>query len=207
MPSTIESIPGLTTAVSIGAVPTNSKFNFVVVLSSIITALGIRAILTGIGWIVTCRQQVRVYPLHLIGSTLVFLLLIQGWWGTFSKRLLADWHFGPFLVFLTTPILYYLVAELLFPSRKPPAMDFREHYWDNFRWFYGISAVIQLNNILMDRLMPTDGPAATATAIRLSAFLLLTIMAGVRSERIHYLTYLVLSTLFLTFIWIYNTKI
>ena len=185
----------------------NPKFSFVVVLASIITALGIRAILTGIGWIVTCRHQVRPYPLHLIGATLVFLLQIEFWWGTFSKSKLVEWKFYSFLVYLLTPILYYLVAELLFPSRASSNIDFRQHYWENFRWFYGIAAAIQLNNIAVDALMPTGGSLILANTLRVAGFAALMLMAFIKSARVHALLYLILAILFVLFVAIFEIKV
>ena len=185
----------------------NPKFSFVVVLASIITALGLRAILTGVGWIVTCRKQVHPYYLHLIGASLVFLLQIEFWWGTFSKNKFVEWKFYSLLVYLITPILYYLVSELLFPSRAPSNMDFRQYYWDNYRWFYGIAAAIQLNNIAVDALMPTSDPVLVADAIRLAGFTALMVMVFTKSARVHAAIYGILASLFVLFVAIFEFKV
>jgi hypothetical protein len=183
----------------------NAKFSFVVVLASIITALGLGAILKGVGWIVTCRHNVRIYSLHLIGATLVFLLQIEFWWGTFSKNKLVEWNFFSFLVYLLTPICYYLVAELLFPSRASPKIDFRKHYWDNFRWFYGIAAAVQLNNIAVDALMPTGSPSLLIeNTIRIGAFTFLMVMVLVKSPRVHACLYAILSALFVVYVMMFS---
>src|SRR3989442_8583342 len=114
--------------------PSVNKFTYLIALASIITALGVRSILSGFAWVVTCRGQAKPYPLHIIGATLVLLLQIEFWWGTFTKRLVTQWRFDFLLAFLLTPILYYFVAELLFPSRAAAQISFRDHYWANFRW-------------------------------------------------------------------------
>ncbi len=181
--------------------------NYLIALASIITALGLRSILSGFAWIVTCRHQVKPYALHLIGASLVFLLQVEFWWGTFTKRLVVHWRFDYLLCFLLTPILYYVVAELLFPSRAPAEISFAVHYWANFRWFYGVAAIIQLNNVLVDHLMPTDGPSFIANTIRLTAFGFLTFMALVRSERVHLSAYVALVVLFVAFVGLVSPKL
>ena len=180
--------------------PSVNKFTYLIALASIITALGVRSILSGFAWIVTCRRQVKPYALHIIGALLVLLLQIDFWWGSFSKRLVNEWRFQYLLLFLLTPILYYLVAELLFPSRAAAEISFHDHYWANFRWFYGIAAVIQANNILVNRLMPTDGPSLVPNVIRISALCFLLTMVIVKSARVHAWLYIALVSLFVTFV-------
>ena len=187
--------------------PSVSKFTYLIALASIITALGIRSILSGFAWMVTCRTQVKPYPLHIIAAAMVFLMQVEFWWGTFTKRLVAHWRFDHLLFFLLTPLLYYLVAELLFPSRAPAEISFRDHYWSNFRWFYGIAAIVQLNNVLVDALMPTDGPSTLANLIRLVAFGFLIFMALAKSEMVHAWTYVVLVALFVLFVSVVSSKL
>lgn len=188
------------------ATPSVNKFTYLIALASIITALGVRSILSGFAWIVTCRNQVKPYVLHMVGAVMVFLLQIEFWWGTFTKRLVLHWRFDFLLCFLLTPILYYFVAELLFPSRASAEINFRDHYWHNFRWFYGIAALIQLNNILVNALMPTDGPSMLANAIRIFACALLTLMAAIRSPRIHAWTYGALVVFLIMFVSVLSPK-
>jgi hypothetical protein len=138
---------------------------------------------------------------------MVFLLQVEFWWGTFTKRLVPQWRFDFLLFFLLTPILYYFVAELLFPSRAASEINFRDHYWRNFRWFYGIAAIIQLNNILVNSLMPTDGPSLLANTIRVVAFAVLTLMAAIRSPKVHAWAYCALVLFFVVFVSVLSPKV
>jgi hypothetical protein len=187
--------------------PSVNKFTYLIALASIITALGVRSVLSGFAWVVTCRGQARLYLLHIIAAIMVLLLQIEFWVGTFTKRFVPLWRFDFLLAFLLTPILYYLVAELLFPSRATSEISFRDHYWANFRWFYGIAAIIQLNNILVDWLMPTDGPSGLANIIRLTAFMFLAGMAVIKSPRTHAVAYGILIVLFVIFVAVLSPKI
>ena len=55
-------------------------FSYLSVLTSIVRALGITRILTGLGRLLQIRGRVRVYWVHLMWGLNLFLYLTLNWW-------------------------------------------------------------------------------------------------------------------------------
>jgi hypothetical protein len=52
------------------------------------------------------------------------------------------WSFFPFLFLLLQPIILYLLAGLCFPDFSDRGrIDFRDFYYRNHRWFFGLFAL------------------------------------------------------------------
>jgi len=55
-------------------------YSYLSVLTSIVLALGITRILSGLGWLLQKRGRVRVYWMHLLWALNLFLYLALNWW-------------------------------------------------------------------------------------------------------------------------------
>jgi hypothetical protein len=185
------------------------KFNFIMTLVSIITALGLQTILSGFARIVTNRDEVqkkKIYPLHIAAAVMSLLMQIQLAFNSFTKHMHEDWRFDQLLVFLVSPILYYVIAELLFPSRGDALVDFQGLYWKNCRWFYGITVAALLNNALADWLIPPGVPPA-ANVLRVIAGVVLIVVAISKSPKLHGYAYVVFILMFIAFVSLFASKL
>ncbi|MDB9529931.1 hypothetical protein PN498_28350 [Oscillatoria sp. CS-180] len=175
-------------------------FNYVVILVSIILALGIGGIIEGFAKSLKHIKNVSFYPLHSLISCLLFLLQIQYWIGTFEERDLNTWSFLYILVLLLSPVGYYLVSEIIFPEISgEEKVDLKKYYWKQNRMIYGIAAFIQMNNFIADLLINTKGNLID-NIIRLLAMLVLVSLCIVNKPVFHYFCSALLLALFITFV-------
>jgi hypothetical protein len=85
-----------------------NTFSYLSVLTSIILALGITRVLTGIGRLLQFRGYVYVYWVHLLWSLNVFLYLVLNWWILFRWTEQGQWTLFLFLFVLLSVLLHDL---------------------------------------------------------------------------------------------------
>jgi hypothetical protein len=119
-----------------------APFDYIAFLISIVLALGITRILTGIGRILQLRKSVRVYWVHLLWSANVFLWILLNWWILYRWQLYQGWTFFLLLFILTSPLVAYLLSVILIPDPLEAGTDFKQHFYANRRWFFLLAALL-----------------------------------------------------------------
>ena len=85
-------------------------FSYLSVLTSIVLALGITRLLTGLGRLLRARSRVRVYWVHLLLTLNVFLFLVLNWWILFRWSTQHEWRFFLFLFVLLSHTVAFLLT-------------------------------------------------------------------------------------------------
>jgi hypothetical protein len=67
-----------------------TPFEYITLLTSIVLALGITRVFTGLGRVLQLRRRIRMYPVHLLRAANVLLWLLLNWsilyrWHTFER--------------------------------------------------------------------------------------------------------------------------
>lgn len=128
-----------------------TPFGYLVVFVSLVLALGVTRILTGLGQLLQATRRhrdIRLYWVHLLWIATVLLMVINYWWTVFQLQGLEEWYFFQFLALLLAPVLFYLLAVLLFPQpgRLEDAFDFRSYFYGQHRAFFlFLSGIAMLN--------------------------------------------------------------
>jgi hypothetical protein len=117
-------------------------FSYIAIVPSIIIALGITRLLTGIGKILERREKVHNYWVHLLWSLNVFLFMVLNWWILFRWQFQQVWSFPLFLFLLLTPTVTFLLTVILFREPFEEPMDFQKHFYEDHRWFFAIAALL-----------------------------------------------------------------
>jgi hypothetical protein len=117
-------------------------FSYLSTVTSIIIALGIARILTGLGSMIEDRGEIRPYYVHLLWALNIFLFLVLNWWILFRWENNQDWNYFLFLFLLLTPTVAFLLAVLLFPTVRTEKADFKAHFYANSRWFFVLGAIL-----------------------------------------------------------------
>src|SRR5262249_20670475 len=113
------------------------QFSYLSVLISIILALAVSQVLSGLGRLIQLRGRVRIYWPSLLWAAVLLLLDVQTWWTMFGMRVHRDWNFFAFLIVLEQPIILYLLAVLVFPNfDRLEDVDLRINYFTNASWFF-----------------------------------------------------------------------
>jgi hypothetical protein len=117
-------------------------FSYLSFLTSIVLALGVTRVLTGVGMLLQSRGRLTLYWVHLMWTLNVFLFLLLDWWILFRWSTWQNWSFFIFVFVLLTPIVAFLLTVLLFPEKVEPGLDFKTHFEMNRRSFFLLAALL-----------------------------------------------------------------
>ncbi|HHP7240813.1 MAG TPA: hypothetical protein ACFCUD_04030 [Cyclobacteriaceae bacterium] len=127
-------------------------FEYVVVITSLISGLGIAQILSGLADIISHLSHIKIsWPL-IIMSVNTFLSLIQEWFINYHYATQVEaWSLFDVMFLLLYPTLLFILARMLFPTGlREHEEDLHEYYMDQWKWLFSISTLIITVSILHD---------------------------------------------------------
>ncbi len=166
----------------------DDNFAYLSILTSIILALGITRVLTGIGRLLEARKHLRLYPVHMLWAVNIFLFLVLNWWILFRWQDQQEWNFFFFLFLLLSPTIAFLLSVILFPDRMEDGMDLKQHFYSNHRWFFAIGSLLPAIDFIDTSLkgyahLQAQGPIYIVTIVLL--MVLSVIAAMTKNETYH----------------------
>jgi hypothetical protein len=87
-------------------------FNFILVMVSLVLAIGVTHLVQGVAELIRMRGAIRLDALAFIWAASLFLVAAIYWWSLWDLRG-ADWHFPTFFYLLLAPTLLHVAASLL----------------------------------------------------------------------------------------------
>lgn len=165
-----------------------NPFSYLAYLTSVVLALSITRILTGVGKLLQVRGNVRLYWVHLLWALNLFLYAVLIWWIQYRWQTQAQWTFFLFLFVLLAPTVAFLEAMLLFPDTIQAGTDLKAHYYANHRWFFMLAALLPPLDALDTYLKGWDHFVAQGVIYPISMLLLFGLnltAAFTRNERFH----------------------
>jgi len=162
-----------------------TPFEYITVLISIVLGLGITQIVTGVADIIHQWNRVKLYWPHLLWIVLVFFLQVQEWWWLYELRNNTSWELSVFLFILLYPIDLFILARILFPYGYEGEVDMKQFYFDNYRKFFLLFAILALLAILDDVFIQeyTLGDEALQLVLLLTSLVIT--FARIRNEWVH----------------------
>lgn len=139
------------------------QFEYLSVLISIITGLGITHLLTGLGRFLGGPDSPRVFWVHVVWTVNLILYQAFFWWFTFKWADQGTWTFALFLFVLTYAILLYLLAVILYPVELLPGFDFRDHFYRRRKWFFSLLTFVFVVDAVDSLLKGPENIAAGGT--------------------------------------------
>jgi hypothetical protein len=150
-------------------------FEYIMVIVSIITGLGLSTILTGVGELIQGRKIIRVYTVHLIWVGFIFLLQVELWWVWWGLRNRIEWDLASFFLLLLHPIVLYVLSIMAFPNiSMGERVNLKEYYYDNRTWFFGVFSIYPALNLIRDFVF-LEGPFIDPRHLFLLAFIGITV--------------------------------
>ena len=116
-------------------------FEFILILVSIISGLGIAALLGGVARIL--RGELTPYWVHHLWVLSVLLLLIEHMWSLFYLEARTQWTLVDLADLLIPPMLLFLISSLLFPATNEER-DLSRFYYAKRRPVFGLLATLFL---------------------------------------------------------------
>ncbi len=151
-------------------------FSYLSFLTSIVLALGVTRVLTGVGTLLQFRGRVTLYWVHLMWTLNVFLFLLLNWWILYRWSTWNNWTFFTFIFILLTPIICFLLTVLLFPEKIEAGLDFHDHFEKNRRSFFLLAALIPPLDFIDTALKGNTHLAAQGTIYPVTIALLFVLM-------------------------------
>lgn len=119
-------------------------FSYLSYLTSIVLALGITRLFTGLGKLLQVRGHVHIYWVQLLWALNVFLYMVLIWWILYRWHAQQEWNFFLFLFILLSPSITFLECVLLFPDEMTAPANLKQHFFANHRWFFLLAALLAL---------------------------------------------------------------
>jgi hypothetical protein len=117
------------------------RFNFMMVLLSIIVGLGITEILVNIARQIKMRKSSKASWIHSGIVAMLFLGFLQIWWESWGLRELDQWAFPHLLLLLVTPVGLFIISHLVYPDTLD-GVDMETYYFDNTRLLWLAAALM-----------------------------------------------------------------
>ena len=116
-----------------------NPFEFVMILVTIIVALGVAELLVGIARIL--RGELKLYWVHAIWIFTLFVMQLQYCWTLFDLEAKSEWVFIDLVRLLAPPVTLFLASSLLFPSRAEN-VDLEEYYFAKRKPIFGLLSCV-----------------------------------------------------------------
>ncbi len=122
-----------------------SQFEFIAVLVSIITGLGVVRLLSGLAQFLSRNR--RSYWVHLFWTWNVFHFIVFFWWFFWRWSTISEWNLLLFLFVLVYSVVMYLLCALLYPAGEGRT-NFEEIYYEKRTWFFGLWVLVIIIDIV-----------------------------------------------------------
>jgi hypothetical protein len=116
-------------------------FMHVRLVMGFVISLSIARLLTGVSRFVQHPSKVRVYPVHLIWTVSVLLMLIHFWWWEFWLTGIPQWTFTLYAFLIGFAIVMYLLCSILYPDNLAEYAGYEDYFYSRRRWFFGLFAL------------------------------------------------------------------
>jgi hypothetical protein len=127
-------------------------FEFVMGMISVMLALSIAQLFSGLVPLIEMRNRIRFTLVHGVWGINLFLTIFLHWWSLWTFRDLSR-NFGMFFFSLLGPSLMFFIASMINPTPPGPGerLDLDDHFENIRRVFLGVYAVMIV-------LFTLDGP-------------------------------------------------
>ncbi len=146
-----------------------SVFEYVMIFVSIIMGLGITTLLSGTVRVVQAGSGMKLGLLHSLWVMQLMVAQVSLWASRWTGEDRQAWSGIVLLLFLLLPVVYYALADLLFPEAGD-TVDLTEYFLDNRKAFFGL--------FILASVASAVGPLVFYHRERTPAFALLALIPG-----------------------------
>jgi len=144
-----------------------SLFEFIVGMISVIFALAVARLFSGISELIQNRSNIRFAIVHAVWVLNLFLLTFLHWWTLWAFRGL-DWNFLMFFYSLIGPSLMFFASTMISPRfHSEQAIDLSTYFLDIRKYFLSVFVVMSLFFSFDGPLFGTEKLANTARAAQI----------------------------------------
>ena len=122
------------------------RFEFLMVLLSIIIGLGISELLTNVARQIRARKNHRSFWVHSGVVALLFLAFLKMWWESWDLQTVDLWTFQALLLMLAGPAGLFVISHLIYPDEIEGA-DLEAYYFENTRVLWLVATLIVVASV------------------------------------------------------------
>jgi len=112
-------------------------FEFILIITSVIYAMALAQILSGVSRLAQTGATIRWYLPHVLWIAILFVWIALVWWSVWEFRSI-DWTFPSYLYMLIAPTLVFFTCSLLVPQELGKReLDLEAHFLRIRRPFLG----------------------------------------------------------------------
>ncbi len=137
-------------------------FEFILIITSVIFALAVAQILSGISRIAQSAAKIRSFLPHSVWVFNLFIFIFLIWWASWEFRD-TQWTFPQYAYMLIAPTLLFFACSLLVPQRlEGEEVSMEEHFFRIRRplfasYFFAALAAFVDGNLLADEPVWHEG--------------------------------------------------
>jgi hypothetical protein len=91
-------------------------FEFILVITSVVYALAMAQVLTGVGRLAQTEATIQWFLPHTLWIVILFMSILVTWWAGWEFRE-VEWVFPKYVYMLITPISFFFSSSLIIPQR------------------------------------------------------------------------------------------
>ncbi|MEM7366658.1 MAG: hypothetical protein AAF525_21795, partial [Pseudomonadota bacterium] len=152
------------------------------IAGSIIFALSISRLVGALPYILRSRTTSSLFVSQYVGLFFLQLLL---WWGFWDLRAVEHWDVVGYLLFIGTPVGYYLTTFILLSEEPREITSWEDHYTDQGRWFAGAATAAW--GIGFTRSIYLDEMGTTATVVSAITLAILALGITTTNRIVHWI--------------------
>jgi hypothetical protein len=137
-------------------------FEYILIITSVIYALAVAQILSGVSRLVQSQASIRLYLAHSVWLVNLFIYIFLIWWASWEFRS-VDWTFPQYGYMLIAPTLLYFACSLLIPlAGVDEPVDLRAHFFSvrkPLMWSFMLASLVVVidGNVLGDEPLWHNG--------------------------------------------------
>jgi hypothetical protein len=139
-------------------------FEYITVAVSIVLALAIARTIDGLR---SSLAPDRRYWIHATWVAVKLTNPITFWWGIWLYRDVSSWNLLSFMVALAWPAVLYLQVTGLVTRRPEDVTNWRAHFYNQRRWFFGANTCLALLTVALTQILAGELSASPFNIARL----------------------------------------
>jgi hypothetical protein len=176
-------------------------FSYLSVLLSIILGLAIQQVLQGYRALILSRRRIHFYPLPLIWSVLLLIIVVQHWWASFGLADRAEWSFADFATTLVLTSLIYMLSAVVLPDvPENEPLDLEAHYYREAQAFFLLLGAAVGWSLLRELMLEERLPERDNLLFHLLFLTVAALGIATRRERVHQAIAAVMSAALLAYV-------
>jgi len=131
-------------------------FEFILIIRSVVYALALTQLLTGIGRLAQSEASIRWYVPHTIWIVNLFIVTLVSWWSGWEFRD-AEWTFSKYSYLFISPIFLFFATTLAIPWRiEDQEINLERHFIKVRRLALGSLFVVLLAQFIDGVVLATE---------------------------------------------------